>query len=117
MDQRRHSLTRLGCSLTLRRQVMPALSVVSDDKNTEEAMSNLFVKLNVVVACLLGGNAFAQEPGKLAPLPNKLPPSVEQRVGTVDFSRGLPTPTGIQQLFEIQDFQRATQLYQLVIPT
>src|SRR5262249_26240593 len=93
-----------------------ALELCSRLDNAEEAMSNLFVKLIVVVACLLSGNAFAQELGKLAPLPNKLPPSVEQRVGTVDFSRGLPTPNGIQQLFEIQDFQRATQLYQWAIP-
>jgi Protein of unknown function (DUF1254) len=92
------------------------LELCSRLDNAGGAMSNLFVKLIVVVACLLSGNAFAQEPGKLAPLPNKLPPSVEQRVGTVDFSRGLPTPNGIQKLFEIQDFQRATQLYQWAIP-
>src|SRR5262249_1819895 len=48
------------------------------------APASALVKLIVVVACLLIGSAFAQEPGKLAPLPNKLPPSVEQRVGTVD---------------------------------
>src|SRR5262249_84832 len=80
------------------------------------APASALVKLIVVVACLLIGSAFAQEPGKLAPLPNNLPPSVEQRVGTVDFSRGLPTPHGIQQLFEIQDFERATELYQWAIP-
>ena len=28
----------------------------------------------------------------------------------------LPTPKGIEQLFAIQDFQRATQLYQWAIP-
>ena len=60
--------------------------------------------------------AFAQEPGKLAPLPDKLRPSVEARVGKVDFRKGLPTQKGIQQLFEIQDFQRATQLYQWAVP-
>src|SRR5207342_235842 len=38
------------------------------------------------------------------------------RVGKVDFEKGLPTPKGIGQLFEIQDFQRATQLYQWAIP-
>jgi hypothetical protein len=41
------------------------------------------------------------EPGKLTPLPDRLAPSVEARVGTVDFNRGLPTQTGIDQLFEI----------------
>ena len=56
------------------------------------------------------------EPGKLPPLPEKLPPSVEARVGKVDFKRGLPTQKGIEQLFEIQDFQRATQLYQWAVP-
>src|SRR5215475_11067018 len=58
----------------------------------------------------------AQEPGKLAPLPDKLPPSVEARVGKIDVRKGLPTQKGIEQLFEIQDFQRATQLYQWAIP-
>jgi hypothetical protein len=57
-----------------------------------------------------------QVPGKLTPLPDKLTPSVESRVGKVDFDRGLPTPKGIEQLFEIQDFQRACQLYQWAIP-
>ena len=56
------------------------------------------------------------EPGVLLPLPDKLTPSVEARVGYVDFDRGLPTEKGIEQLFEIQDFQRATQLYQWAIP-
>src|SRR5262249_56757104 len=69
-----------------------------------------------IIVGLLGGNALAQEPGMLAPLPDRLPPSVEARVGNVEFSRGLPTPKGIQQLFEIQDFQRAVQLYQWAIP-
>jgi hypothetical protein len=58
----------------------------------------------------------APEPGKLTPLPDKLPPSVEARVGKVEFTKGLPTQKGIEQLFEIQDFQRATQLYQWAIP-
>jgi len=69
-----------------------------------------------VLLCVLGGNGLAQEPGKLAPLPNTLPPGVEARVGKVEFSRGLPTQKGIEQLFDIQDFQRATQLYQWAIP-
>ena len=56
------------------------------------------------------------ELGKLPPLPEKLPPSVEARVGKVDFRRGLPTQEGMEQLFEIQDFQRATQLYQWAVP-
>jgi hypothetical protein len=55
-------------------------------------------------------------PGKLAPLPDTLPPRVEARVGKVEFRKGLPTKKGIEQLFEIQDFQRATQLYQWAIP-
>jgi hypothetical protein len=79
-------------------------------------MSNLFVKFIIVVGCFLGGNAIAQEPGKLPPLPDKLPPSVEARVGKVEFNKGLPTQKGIEQLFEIQDFQRAVQLYQWAIP-
>src|SRR5262245_9877059 len=58
----------------------------------------------------------AQEPGKLARLPDTLPSGVEARVGKIDFSRGLPTQKGIEQLFEIQDFQRATQLYQWAVP-
>jgi hypothetical protein len=37
-------------------------------------------------------------------------------LGKVGFSKGLPTPKGIKQLWEIQDFQRATQLYQWAIP-
>ena len=49
-------------------------------------MSNLFVKFITVVVCLLGGNAIAQEPGKLNPLPDQLPPSVEARVGKVEFN-------------------------------
>jgi hypothetical protein len=49
-------------------------------------------------------------------LPDTLPSSVEARVGKIDFSRGLPTQKGIEQLFEIQDFRRATQLYQWAIP-
>ena len=55
-------------------------------------------------------------PGRLAPLPEALPPSVDARVGKIDLSRGQPTQKGIEQLFEIQDFQRATQLYQWAIP-
>src|SRR5215470_17312731 len=69
-----------------------------------------------VLVCVIGGRAMAQEPGKLAPLPDTLPPSVEARVGKVDFRKGLPTQKGIEQLFDIQDFQRATQLYQWAIP-
>jgi hypothetical protein len=75
--------------------------------------------LDLIAALLvyaLGGHALAQEPGKLAPLPNTLPPSVEARVGQVELKEGLPTQKGIEQLFEIQDFQRATQLYQWAIP-
>ena len=76
-------------------------------------MQNLIAALLVYA---LGENALAQEPGKLTPLPDGLPPSVEARVGKVEFSRGLPTQKGIDQLFDIQDFQRATQLYQWAIP-
>jgi hypothetical protein len=46
------------------------------------------------------------ELGKLPPLPEKLPPSVEARVGTVDFERGLPTQRGIEQLFANQQSPR-----------
>jgi hypothetical protein len=52
-----------------------------------------------IIVGLLGGNALAQEPGKLVPLPDRLPPSVEARVGSVEYSKGLPTPKGIGQLF------------------
>jgi hypothetical protein len=38
------------------------------------------------------------ELGKLTPLPDKLPSSVEARVGKVDFTKGLPTQKGIKQL-------------------
>src|SRR5215510_2515131 len=80
-------------------------------------MSNLILEVNtVIVVCLFAGNAIAQELGKLTTLPDKLPPSVEARVGKVEFNRGLPTQKGIEQLFEIQDFQRAVQLYQWAIP-
>lgn len=70
----------------------------------------------VGVAFTIPPALFAQEQGKLTPLPDKLTSSVESRVGKVDFSKGLPTRKGIEQLFEIQDFQRATQLYQWAIP-
>ena len=72
--------------------------------------------IGAVLVCALGGKAMAQEPGKLTPLSDTLPPRLEARVGTIDFRRGLPTQKGIEQLFEIQDFQRATQLYQWAIP-
>src|SRR5262245_41296382 len=70
---------------------------------------NSIVALVATVLVSMIGTAIAQEPGKLAPLPDKLPASVEARVGKVEFDRGLPTKKGIEQLFEIQDFQRATQ--------
>ena len=34
-----------------------------------------------VFVCALGANARTQEAGKLTPLPDKLPPSLEARVG------------------------------------
>jgi hypothetical protein len=43
--------------------------------------------------------ATTQQPGKLAPLPEKLTPRLEARIGKVEFSRGLPTQKGIDQLF------------------
>ncbi len=55
-------------------------------------------------------------PGQLGPWPDRFTPSLEGRVGPVELRNGLPTPKGIQQLFAIQDFQRATQLYQWAIP-
>jgi hypothetical protein len=55
-------------------------------------------------------------PGQLGPWPDRFTPSLEARVGPVELRNGLPTPKGIQQLFAIQDFQRATQLYQWAIP-
>jgi hypothetical protein len=79
-----------------------------DDMNAQDSF--------IATASLIGGSALAEEPGRLAPLPDQLPPSVEARLGKVEFSRGLPTQKGIEQLFDIQDFQRATQLYQWAIP-
>jgi hypothetical protein len=72
--------------------------------------------ITALLVYALRGHSLAQEPGKLAPLPDTLPPSVEARVGQVEFKKGLPTQKGIEQLFAIQDFQRATQLYQWAIP-
>ena len=54
--------------------------------------------------------------GKLIRLPEKLPPSVEARVGKIAFEKGLPTKAGIQEIFDVQDFQRACQLYQWAVP-
>jgi hypothetical protein len=76
-------------------------------------MKRVFIAALLLTVCV---EAAAQEPGTLAPLPGTLPSSVEARVGRVDFNRGLPTQKGIEQLFDIQDFQRATQLYQWAIP-
>jgi hypothetical protein len=76
-------------------------------------MNRAFIAILSLTVC---AKAMAQEPGKLAPLPDKLSPSVEERVGKIEFNKGLPTQKGIEQLFEIQDFQRATQLYQWAIP-
>ena len=83
-------------------------------KTTSIAVTALLVML----ACsnIASAQDVKAEPGKLQPLPDKLPPSVEARVGKVDFGRGLPTQKGIDQLFAIQDFQRARQLYQWAIP-
>ena len=55
-------------------------------------------------------------PGQLAPWPDRFTSSLEARVGPVELRDGLPTPKGIEQLFAIQDFQRAAQLYQWAIP-
>jgi len=57
-----------------------------------------------------------EERGKLTRLPKKLTPSVKARVGEIAFVKGLPTKVGIQQIFDVQDFQRACQLYQWAIP-
>jgi hypothetical protein len=54
--------------------------------------------------------------GRLPPLPDKLPASLEARVGKVDLDQGLPTSEGIRQILDIQDFQRASQIYQWAIP-
>jgi hypothetical protein len=48
----------------------------------------------------------------LTRLPETFPPSVEARVGKIEFAKGLPTKAGIQQILDVQDFQRACQLYQ-----
>src|SRR5262245_36089952 len=60
--------------------------------------------------------SIAQESGKLASLPDKLPLRVEPGAGKMEFRKGWQTQKGIEQLFEIHDFQRATQLYQWAIP-
>jgi len=76
---------------------------------------NLRLRILALVIAMLALSATpsaAQSAGTLTPLPDKLPPSVEARVGKVELENGLPTNKGIQQLFEIQDFQRAVQLYQ-----
>lgn len=80
-------------------------------------------KQNLLAAALVGALAFtsaqallAQEPGKLTRLPDKLPASVEARVGKIEFAKGLPTKVGIQQILDVQDFQRACQLYQWAVP-
>ena len=83
---------------------------------TLAASSALGLEMDFAPSRAFAQTTIASEPGKLAPLPDKLPPSVEARVGKVDFNRGFPTPKGIDELFEIQDFQRATQLYQWAIP-
>ena len=36
---------------------------------------------------------------------------LKREFGPVEFKSGLPAQKGIKQLFEIQDFQRAVQLY------
>ena len=83
-------------------------------------LTNWKVLVTLALAMLSWVPAFSQTPsspaGTLPPLPEQLPPSVEARVGKVEFQRGLPSQKGIQQLFDIQDFQRATQLYQWAIP-
>jgi hypothetical protein len=50
-------------------------------------LSTNIVKAIVFLATInVASVAQAQEPGKLAPLPDKLTPSVEARVGSVDFA-------------------------------
>jgi hypothetical protein len=79
---------------------------------------HIFVTAALIrVLAITGAQAiFAQEPGNLTRLPKQLPSSVEARVGKITFTNGLPTKAGIQQIFEVQDFQRACQLYQWAIP-
>jgi hypothetical protein len=54
--------------------------------------------------------------GELPPLPDRLPASVEARVGEIELRRALPTQSGLERIQEIQDFQRACQLYQWAVP-
>ncbi|MGH7468498.1 MAG: DUF1214 domain-containing protein [Longimicrobiales bacterium] len=61
-------------------------------------------------------NLVAENAGELSPLPDRLPITVEARVGEIEFRRGLPTRSGLDKIHEIQDFQRACQLYQWAIP-
>ena len=80
------------------------------------ASSALGAKVGFAPSSATAQTAPSAAPGKLPPLPEKLSPGVEARVGKIEFDRGFPTQRGIDQLFEIQDFQRATQLYQWAIP-
>src|SRR5262245_61618616 len=41
-----------------------------------------------------GREAAIPQPGKLIPLPEKLPSSIEARVGKVEFEKGMPTRKG-----------------------
>jgi hypothetical protein len=43
------------------------------------------------VTLCFAGFVQAQEPGKLQPLPDRFPQSIEARIGPVDFKNGLPT--------------------------
>ena len=58
----------------------------------------------------------ADEAGDLPPLPDRLPTTVQNRVGEIELRRGLPTRTGLDRIFEVNYFQRACQLYQWAIP-
>src|SRR5262245_19674520 len=58
----------------------------------------------------------SEDRGELPPLPSRLPARVEARIGEVEFRGGLPTRAGVEKLFDIQDFQRACQMYQWAVP-
>jgi hypothetical protein len=47
--------------------------------------------LAAALACAFCMSAIAGEPGKLTRLPEKLPPSVEARIGKIELDLGLPT--------------------------
>jgi hypothetical protein len=70
---------------------LPNLKRTKEDKTMKRKGTTL-----VLAAAMLASAHAQTTPGKLDRLPDTLPPSVEARVGKVDFRRGMPTETGIE---------------------